>query len=348
MKGLVKYARGHGNMEIRDIQQPVPSEREVLVQVEATGICGSDLHVFEDSIAIPMRVPVVVGHEFSGVVIEVGDVVETVTPGMRVTALPSVRICGRCRYCRRGSINLCIGRESMGYYHDGSFTRQCLVPERCVRQLPDNVSYRAAAMSEPLACAVHAVVELTRVSAGDLVAIVGPGSIGLLCLQVVLAEGGKAVVFGRKQDEKRLQLARRLGAQTTVIIDTEDPEAVMKEHSDGYGADVVLECSGSSSGAGLALRLVRKEGKYTQVGLFSGPIDFDLEIVAVKELQFTGSFGQQPASWKRALDLMHDGKVDTEALISHELPLADWNRAFEVFRSQEGIKILLDVTDSGE
>ena len=202
--------------------EPVPGPGEVLVEVEAAGICGSDLHVYGDEIAIPIRVPVVVGHEFSGVVAAVGDKVESVAPGMRVTALPSVRICGECRYCRSGAINLCLRRESMGYWHDGSFAPLCVAPERCIRELPTNVGFRAAALSEPLACAVHAVVELTRVSAGDLVAVVGPGSIGLLCLQVALAEGGRAVVLGRREDRKRLELALRLGAERVVVVEGED------------------------------------------------------------------------------------------------------------------------------
>ena len=343
VKGLVKYARGPGNMEVREVAEPVPGPGEVLVEVEAAGICGSDLHVYEDAIAIPIRVPVVVGHEFSGVVAAVGEGVGAVAPGMRVTALPSVRICGECRYCRRGAINLCLGRESMGYWHDGSFAPLCVAPERCIRELPANVGFRAAALSEPLACAVHAVSELTRVSAGDLVAVVGPGSIGLLCLQVALAEGGRVVVFGRRQDRGRLELALRLGAERVVMVEEEDAEAVVAELSGGYGADVVLECTGHPSGAALALKLVRKQGKYTQVGLFGAPVEFDLEAVAVRELRFTGSFGQQPTSWSRALELMRSGKVDTGALITHQLPLAEWREAFDLFERQEGVKMLLDV-----
>lgn len=330
-------------MEVREVAEPVPGPGEVLVEVEAAGICGSDLHVYEDAIAIPIRVPVVVGHEFSGVVASIGEGVESVAAGMRVTALPSVRICGDCRYCRSGAINLCLRRESMGYWHDGSFAPLCVVPERCIRELPANVGFRAAALSEPLACAVHAVSELTRVSAGDLVAVVGPGSIGLLCLQVALAEGGRVVVLGRRQDRERLELALRLGADRAVVVEDEDAEAALAELSGGYGADVVLECSGHASGAALSLKLVRKQGKYTQVGLFGAPVVFDLEAVAVKELRFTGSFGQQPTSWSRALQLMRTGKVDAEALISHQLPLAEWREAFSLFERQEGVKLLLDV-----
>jgi len=343
MKGLVKYARGEGNMEVREVEERALAPDEVRIRVEATGICGSDIHIYRDAIKIPIRVPVVLGHELSGTVVEIGPEVERIRLDERVTAMPSVRVCGVCRYCRTESYNLCIRRESMGYWHDGSFAETCVVPARCALPLPENVDFRAGALAEPLACAVHAVTELTGVSAGDLVAIVGPGVIGLLCLQVVKAEGGIAMVCGLSRDERRLELAHTLGADCIVDVEEEDAAEEVRAPSEGYGADIVFECSGTPGGAALALNLVRKQGKYTQVGLFGRPIRMDLEQVAFKELVFTGSLGQKPSAWRRALRLMEMGKVDTASLISHEIPLADWREAFELFERQEGVKLLLDV-----
>ena len=343
MEGLVKYARGSGHVEVRDVAECELGEDEVRIEVEATGICGSDLHIFHDAIKIPIQVPVVMGHECSGRVVEVGPAVESIKLGARVTVMPSVGVCQRCRYCRTGDYNLCLERQSMGYWRDGSFASTCAVPERCVWMLPDNVDFRTGALSEPLACCVHAVCELTRVHAGDLVAIVGPGTIGLLCLQVVKAEGGVAVVCGRSQDGMRLQLARELGADYVVNVDEEDAAECVRGVSEGYGSDVVLECSGHVSGAALALELVRKQGRYTQVGLFGRPIEVDLEVVAYKELVFTGSLGQKPSAWRRSLGLMEMGKVDTGRLISGEFALEDWREAFAAFERQEGVKWMFDV-----
>ena len=345
MKGLVKYARGEDRMEVREVEARALAPNDVRIRVEATGICGSDIHIYYDAIKIPIRVPVVLGHEFSGTVVEIGTEVEDVRLGERVTAMPSVRVCGVCRYCRTESYNLCIQRESMGYWHDGSFAETCVVPSRCVLALPENVGFRAGALAEPLACAVHAVTELTGVSAGDRVAIVGPGVIGLLCLQVVNAEGGTAIVCGLSRDERRLELARTLGADCVVDVENEDVHGKVRALSEGYGADIVFECSGTQGGVALALELVRKQGKYTQVGLFGRPIQVDLEQVAFKELIFTGSLGQRPSAWRRALKLMEMGKVDMKPLISHEIPLADWRRAFGLFERQEGVKLLLDVKE---
>ncbi|MEE2657994.1 MAG: zinc-binding dehydrogenase [Candidatus Latescibacterota bacterium] len=330
-------------MEVRDVPAPTPDDDDVVISVQATGICGSDLHIFEDAIQIPIRVPVIIGHEFSGLVAEVGSHVESFTVGDRVTAMPSVRICGRCRYCRSGSFNLCVNRESMGYFHDGSFAPRCRLPQRCIWPLPDEVSVRAAALTEPAACAVHAVSERTRVRAGDVAVIVGPGTIGLLCLQVALSEGAIAVVVGTSHDSARCRLAVELGATRVIDDEDENAAAVVREMTGGYGADVVFECSGTSAAAALALNLVRKEGSYTQVGLFSHPIQVDLEQVAVKELTFTGSFGQRVSSWRRALSLMASGHLNTEVLVTHEVALSDWEKGFDLFRRRGGIKILLDV-----
>ncbi|MBM3276538.1 MAG: zinc-binding dehydrogenase [Candidatus Handelsmanbacteria bacterium] len=346
MKGLVKYARGQGHMEVREVGECPLEPGELRIRVEAAGICGSDLHIYHDQIAVPIRVPVVLGHEFSGRVVEVGEGVSPSRLGQRVTAMPSVRICGVCRYCRQGSINLCIRRQSMGYWHDGAFAPTCAVPERCVMELPEGVDFRAGALAEPLACAVHAVCEQTRISAGDLVAIVGPGTIGLLCLQVVKAEGGIALVCGLEQDRARLELARQLGADHLAVVDREDAVAKARALGEGYGADVVLECSGHPAGARLALELVAKGGRYTQVGLFGEPIEIDLEQIAVREIRFSGSFGQKPTAWKCALKLLETGRVDTRRLITHEVPLEHWREAFDLFERQEGVKLLLDVKGS--
>ncbi len=343
MKGLVKYARGKGQMEVRQVAERPLEPGELRIGVEAAGICGSDLHIYHDEIKIPIRVPVVLGHEFSGRVVEVGAGVAAERLGERVTAMPSVYICGQCRYCRQGAINLCIRRQSMGYWHDGAFAPTCVVPERCVWTLPDSVDFRAGALAEPLACAVHAVCEQTRVSAGDLVAIVGPGAIGLLCLQVAKAEGAEVLICGLEQDGPRLELARSLGADHIAVVGRGEVAEIARELGEGYGADVVLECSGHPAGARLALELVAKGGKYTQVGLFGKPIEIDLEQVAVREIQFAGSFGQKPTAWRRTLNLLEGGKIDTRRLISHELPLDHWHEAFELFERQEGVKILLEV-----
>jgi L-iditol 2-dehydrogenase len=341
MKGLVKYQRGRGFMAIREVDESPLAPDDVRITVAGCGICGSDLHIFDDEIAIPIRVPVVAGHEFGGTVIEVGTAVTKTAVGDRVTAEPRVRVCGHCHCCREGFSNICPERKIMGYWLNGAFARTCVVPERCIHKLPENVALLDAALTEPLACGVHAVTELTGVSAGDVVVITGPGPIGLLTMQVAKAEGGTTVVVGRSGDEERLAVARTLGSDAIINLETEDPIQAIQTMTDGYGADVVFECSGAEAGASLGLQIVKKRGRYTQVGLFGRPIRIDFEQIAFKEVVVTGSMGQRPASWERALRLMASGKVKTAPLMTHRLPLTEWEEAFRIFRERAGIKVIL-------
>jgi L-iditol 2-dehydrogenase len=342
MKALVKNASGKGHVHILDVPEPIPGQGQVKVEVKAAGLCGSDLHIYHDEIAIPIEPPVIMGHEFAGVVAEVGDGTEHVRVGDRVTSETTAWSCGKCLQCRLGHHNMCAKRKVVGYAVDGCFARYCVVNEQQVHLLPDNVGFVAGALTEPLACCVHAVLELTTIAAGDVVVITGPGSIGLLCLQLVKAGGGFAVMCGTSQDTERLALARRLGADLTVNVEAENPLERVRALTDAQGADVFLECAGAPPAACLGLEITRRGGQYTQVGLFPGPFELEFDTIAYKELRVTGSLGQRRASWDRALALLGQGCVDTEALVSRTLPITQWREAFRLFEEREGLKIVLE------
>ncbi|MBI2194601.1 MAG: zinc-binding dehydrogenase [Planctomycetes bacterium] len=341
MQALVKYQLGEGNMELREMPEPAAGPGQIKIAVQAAGICGSDLHIYHQSIKIPIVPPVVTGHELSGRVVEVGEGVDDVRVGDRVTAEPSAVICGKCRYCRIESYNLCPQRRVVGYSWNGGFAPYCVVPRRCIHRLPENISFEAGALTEPLACCVHAIIEMTHVAAGDFVAITGPGPIGLLALMVAKAEGGIVCLCGTSRDRARLARARELGADYTVNIDEEDAGSRVRSLTDGYGADVVLEASGFPGGGRLGLDLVRKQGKFTQMGLYPGPFEIDFVQIAYKELQVTGFLAQKRSAWERALRLMAYGRVDPRSVISHEMPLAEWRPAFEMFERKESLKVVL-------
>ena len=345
MKAIVKYARGKGNVEIQDIPEPVPRPGQVKVEVQAAGVCGSDLHIYHDEIAISIEPPVVIGHEFAGVIAGLGEGIQGWHVGDRVTCETTAWSCGQCLQCRLGRYNMCADRKVLGYAFDGCFARYCVVNERQVHRLPENVDFLAGALTEPLACCVHAVLELTRISAGDVVVLTGPGPIGLLCLQLVKAAGGYATMCGTTQDSERLQMARRFGADVTVNVETEDVRPLLDSLTDGQGADVFLECSGAPPAARLGLEITRRGGQYTQVGLFPGPFELGFDLIAYKELQVTGSLGQRWTSWQRALSLMAQGQVDTKSLVSHTLPLTEWQAAFRLLEQKQGLKIVLEPVD---
>src|SRR5947209_1093911 len=216
MKAVVKTAPGVGNIDVLDIPEPETPAGHVKIAVRAAGICGTDLHIYYDEFR--SRPPVVLGHEISGEVVEVGEGVERIRVGERVTTETYFSTCGSCRFCRTGRINLCPDRRSIGSAVNGGFTSYLVVPERNVHRLPDDVSFLGGALTEPLACVVHGALELPRLVPGDVAVVAGPGAIGLLTLQAVKAAGATTIVLGTDTDEHRLRMARELGADFTFNV----------------------------------------------------------------------------------------------------------------------------------
>ena len=346
MRAVVKYQKGPGNIELRDVPEPRPGKNEVKIRVKAAGICGSDLHILRDDIGIPTRPPFVVGHEFSGLIVDIGDGVETCQAGDRVTAENSHTVCEQCVYCRTGNYNLCEERLATGYVFDGAFAEFCVVPEQRIHLLPDNVDFLAGALTDPSACAFHALQELTGIGAGDNVLITGPGPMGLFSLQYAKANGARVVVVGKAQDGRRLELARQLGADLTVNVDGDDAEEKIAGFTRGAGVDVLLECSGKQRALRMGLGLLRRQGKYTQVGIFGSPITVDLDQLVYKEIRAIGSFSQKYTAWAEAIRLTSLGRIKARPLITHVLPLEEWAEGFRVFESGEAIKVVFQPDQS--
>ncbi len=341
MKALVKYATGPGNMEIREIPEPIPGPGQIKIEVKAAAICGSDLHIFHDAIGIPQNPPFVLGHEFCGVIAEIGEGVIGWKKGDRVTSQTAVSFCGKCVNCNTGRYNLCDERKTLGFWYNGAFAKYTIVPDARVHLLPDNVSFNAGAVTEPTASVVHPVLELTVITAGDVVLVNGPGGIGLIALQVAKAQGAIVIVTGTTVDQERLEKAKELGADYVVNVQEIDLDTFIKSITNGLGVDVVLECTGVEAAANSALKVIKKQGKYTQIGLFGKPITLDFEIICYKELMVTGSLGSTWTSWHRALKLMKIGKVNNELIVSHSFPITEWEKAFKMFENKEGLKIVL-------
>jgi L-iditol 2-dehydrogenase len=342
MKALCKTAAGPGHMELREVPRPSAGPGQVVIEVQATGICGSDLHVRAWDIQIPMRPPMSTGHEFSGAIAELGAGVEGWQVGDRVTAEPTYSSCGHCRYCRTGAYNLCAERRVLGYWVDGAFAEYVRVPVERLHRLPERIGFHEGAMLEPLACCVHGVLELTRIDPDELVVVSGPGAMGLLSMQVAKACGAQVVVIGTGIDGPRLEVARTLGADHTINLAEEDPVERVMDLTDGIGADVLLECSGAPAAVDAGIDLVRKQGRYTQIGLFGQPVTVDFERIAYKELQVTGSFAQRWTAWVRTLALVERGAIQLAPLISDVLPLTAWEEGFEKLERKEGLKIILE------
>jgi len=214
------------------------------------------------------------------------------------------------------------------------------VPALRVHRIPDKGDFRAAALTDPSACAYHAVQELTRIQAGDVVLITGPGPMGLFCLQYAKANGAMVILVGAPRDTHRLELGKQLGADYALSGD--GAEAAIEMLTRGQGVDVVLECSGAEAAAQLGLKQIRREGRYTQIGIFGKPVRLDLDQVLYKEIRLIGSFSQKYIGWEKALELCALGKIQVAPLITHRFPLADWEKAFDLFERGEAVKVVFD------
>lgn len=338
MKALMKMAAGVGNVAIGDVAEPIIQPQHVIIEVAYAGICGTDLHIYHDE--FKTRPPVVMGHEISGKIAEIGSGVTGLSIGQRVTSETYFRTCGHCVHCRNGRTNLCRQRQSIGSAVDGGFTRYVQVPAHNIHLLPDGISDQEAALTEPLACVLNAV-ELGRIDPGDVVVIAGPGTIGLLTLQVALSAGAQVVVLGTSQDSQRLALAQSLGAIACINVQHQNAWETIAELTAGVGADVVIECSGAGAAASPLLQLARRGGRYMQIGLFGKAISWDMDEVCYRELTVTGSNASVPSAWERALRLMNHQQVRTQPLISDVRSIHDWQQAFADFERKVGFKILL-------
>ena len=300
-----------------------------MLEVVGAGICGTDLHIVDGE--YETATPVTIGHEVSGVVAELGEGVDGAWLGARVASETYFSTCGVCRYCRAGRTNLCPERRSIGTHVDGAFAPRLVVPATNLHRLPDWLDGRAAALCEPLACVAHSLLEPeAAVRAGDDVLVIGPGPVGLLAAQVARAAGGNVHVRGTPRDGRRLAAARVLGFETST---TEDG---------AVAADVVIECSGSEAGIAYGFGVARRGGRYVQIGLAGKPVALPFDLVCFHELTITSGFASTPTSWRKALELVGERRIDLDPLVTEVVPLDDWERAFAATRSAEGIKFVLD------
>ncbi len=342
MQAIVKYQVGDGFIGLRDVPEPEPGPGEIKIAVQAAGICGSDLHIWHGDIEIPVKPPVVLGHEFSGVVSELGAGVDGIEVGQRVTAENSHSVCGRCEYCMTGYYNLCTGRLATGYAFDGAFAPYVVVPAHRVHRLPDSVDFHTGALSDPSACAYRAACEMGQVGPGDTVLILGVGSMGLFGAQYAKLSGGRVILAGTPADAARLEIGRELGADFTIDVTQPDAEKAILDYAGQGGIDVVLECSGAAAAARMGLKLIKKRGRYVLVGIVGRAFELDFDRVLYKELVVKGMFSHIYHAWEKAIALAAQGVIQTEPLITDVLPLSEWETGFNRFAERQAIKVLFE------
>lgn len=340
MRALVKHAAGPGHVDLRDVPEPVPADHQVKLEIATCGLCGTDVHVLHDTFRnFP---PVILGHEFVGRVVEEGAAVRgKVDRAARYAVLGATAVtCGRCRWCRSGDFMFCPERRGMGHGVNGAFTRYaCVRPDQLFR-LDDSLPEEEGALVEPLAAAVHAVAEITEVRPGDVALVSGPGPIGLLCLLVLGHHGITTIVAGTTADASRLALAKQLGAARVVDVQKENLDDIVRAETGGMGVDVAFEVAGAAASARACLDALRPLGSYTQVGHFGRDITVPFDRIGFRQLRVAGSVGYTVATWARTMRLLAEG-LKPARIVTHRLPLADWQRAFDLFERKEAVKVLL-------
>lgn len=340
MKALRKLKEGQGNVELVETAEPTLAENEVKIKVAYVGVCGTDIKILHgDAWSNP---PVTLGHELAGTVEAIGSKVTTVKVGDKVVPETAQVICGKCYYCRTGNYLMCKERLSIGYGVNGGMAEYCVVREDIVHKLPKNLSMEEGALCEPLAVAVHAVYDSVNILSTDVAVVEGSGAIGLLVAQVAKSLGATVIITGLNNDIKRLEAAKEIGIDYTVNIEKDSLEELVENITNGRGADIVFECSGSAPAIRTGMSILKKMGKLVQIGLTRPSLEIEYSLLTAKEISLIGTFGHKWISWETALTLMSLGKIKVTPLITHHFGLSEWQQAFKVAEEAAGIKVLID------
>lgn len=324
---------------VRTVEEPRVGPQDVLVRVAACGICHTDLHYIDHNVPTFKTPPLILGHETSGTIEQVGAEVEGFRPGERVL-LPAVLTCGRCAQCRRGRENICERMVMFGNHVDGAYAEYVAAPAKDVFRLPEAIPLEEAAIiADAMSTPFHAVTVRGRVQPGEWVVVVGCGGVGLNLVQIAAFVGGRVVAVDVV--EEKLALARALGAEHTVPARAVEsvPKAV-RRLTDG-GADVAFEAVGTPATITLAYDSVRRGGRMVLVGYSDRPAEISAARMMFFEMEILGSLGCRPVDYPRLIALVAAGRLQLAPLISHRLPLGEINAGLDLLRQGKSIRALV-------
>jgi len=334
--GVINYGPEKFSVELREIPKATILPDEVLLEVQAVSVCGSDLHMWESTHSWPMNYPVVLGHEFGGIIAEVGQRAGSWRPGDRVVSETAAVIDPDSPLTRQGLYNLDPTRRGYGAAVDGAMRRWVPVPARILHRVPDNLSFEKAALTEPCCVAYNAVVNNGHIKPGDRILVLGPGPIGLLCAAMARLQGAVVGIVGLERDRPRLKIAEQYGCQAIV-----EGGADWAREGDGLGVDGVVDAAGVSATLKMAIELVRPAGWISKVGWGPQPLGFSLDPLVQKNITLQGSFSHNWPIWERILRLLSTGILNVDPIIGGVWPLAQWQEAFETMHSGKIAKAVL-------
>ncbi len=334
---VMNYAPEAKSVELQEIPVPDFGVDEILLEVSAVGVCGSDLHQWTADHSWPVNYPVVLGHEFAGTIYKTGDLVKNWSEGDRVVSETAAIIDPDSPMSREGRYNLDPTRKGFGYGVNGAMTRFVRVPARCLHHVPDSLPLEKAALTEPCCVAYNAVVMNGEIQPGDRIVVFGPGPIGLLCAAMARLQGAEVAVVGLERDRGRLEIAERdYGCQP--IIEGLDEWAL---ETDGLGVNGVVDAAGVSVTLKKSLEIVRPGGWVSKVGWGPQPLGFSLDPLVQKNIRLQGSFSHNWPIWERVIRLLTTGQLNIEPIIGGIWSLNDWHTAFETMHSGKIVKAVL-------
>lgn len=337
MLAVVKEHEGPG-FSVKDVPMPICGEEDVIVKVKSVGFCGTDGPILAGTRKVPW--PLIPGHEFAGDIVETGSKVTGWNIGDRVSACIVIG-CGNCKYCIEGDESLCDNLIETGIHVDGAFAEYVKVPAKVLVKLKDSTSYDFGAAIDPIASAYRTVKSMPLTSK-DTVLVLGPGPIGLYAVQLLKLRGArKIIVLGADCDKDRLEMALKLGADYVINNSIEDPIEKIKEITNGEMIDYVHDCAGAVPLVDTAMKALKKKGNYYITGLFHALAPTDLGKVVRSEITIHGTICYTREEFRECLDLIEDGRIQVEPLITHHYALKDMQKAFDMFQSRQAIKIML-------
>ena len=330
MPAIVHHKVEKGGVELREVPIPTIGEDEVLLKVGAVGVCGSDIHNYHNTQSWTVNVPVILGHEFCGQIAKAGRKVKSFKEGDWVVSETAAEIDEDSPQARAGLYNLDPHRRGYGNGRDGAMTKFVRVSPRCLHAMPKGLDPEVAAYTEPCCVAYNATVGNARVRPGDVVVVIGPGPIGLLCVQMAkLCGAGTILLTGTTRDKGRLELGLKTGATHIADVQTQNVAEMLKSMGDGAGPDVVVDASGASAALKNALEWVRPAGHISKVGWGPQPLNFSLDPLVQKNATLQGSFSHNWPIWERVLRLLGSGQLNPRPFISKVATLEDWKACFD-------------------
>lgn len=347
MKAAVLF--GENDLRVTNVEVPEPGPFEVLIKVMACAICGSDPTVIAGH--WPSRPPFgsfIPGHEYSGIIVAIGPNVFDYKIGDRV-AIETHKGCGYCENCKRGKYTICLnyGKNETGHRHygfttNGGYAQYVVNHVSTLYKIADNVEYDEAALITTAACVHFALDNLGGLMGGETVAVLGPGPIGLMAVQLVKALGATKVILTGTR-ESRLDIGEQVGADVIVDVTQEDPLEVVMRETNGMGVDIVIECSGDAKAAERAFQMPKRGGKLSLIGDPHEPVTIDLRRFVLDDMRAAGVRGEGNGDCKRSLALFSSGKILAKPLITHHFPLEEVNKAVETYvkRIDGAVKVLI-------